>query len=688
MLVMALAGPSMAQPAPHPLSLLDVPFISQSEALCGGAAAAMVLRYWGERGLAAESFAHLVDRSASGIRTTALVNELQTRGWNAVAVAGTSERIATELGRGRPVMTLIEDRARTFHYIVIVGATAEAIVFHDPARAPLRVMGRDEFTRRWNAARRWMAVITPGARGGLNAAAAASPDRAEPAPPATFPSPAMPPAPTTLPNLPTPADPAIPTAIAETPIGSDSCEALLADGIRRAQANDLDAAERSLTSALACPGGAAMRELAGVRVLQQRWADVEALAATAARIQPEDAYTWRLLGTSRFVQNDRIGALEAWNRAGEPKLDLVSVAGLTRTRQRVVERLIDGASQSVFTPAAFALARRRLAELPSAAATAIEYVPVASALVELRATVNERPLAPTDIWSYAAIGGIAAARRDVEFSTGSFSGGGERLTIAWRFWPGRPRIALALDAPAPWGGVWGVQAFSERQPFDRPELSSAERSGGGVHLGNWISPKVRVAMRGGIERWERGGNFGTAGVGLRLLSRDDRFDARLGADVWGGAATFSVAEAAITARSSIDRRGRVLVARGGVSRATRSTPPDLWFGGDTGVTRPTLLRAHPLVAGGRLRVEQLGRQMIHGSAEAQHWWRLSLTRVAAAIFADAARVDGRLPEPGQGDVDIGAGARLAVPGLAGTFRADLAKGLRDGVTRWSFVYEP
>jgi hypothetical protein len=50
-----------AQPA---VRVLDVPFIAQSESLCGGAAAAMVLRYWGERGLTAESFSHLVDASA------------------------------------------------------------------------------------------------------------------------------------------------------------------------------------------------------------------------------------------------------------------------------------------------------------------------------------------------------------------------------------------------------------------------------------------------------------------------------------------------------------------------------------------------------------------------------------------------------------------------------------------------
>jgi hypothetical protein len=86
----SLYGEARAQQPDRPLSILDVPFISQSEALCGGAAAAMVLRYWGERGLDAESFAHLVDRSASGIRTTALVDDLRARGWTAIAVEGTA----------------------------------------------------------------------------------------------------------------------------------------------------------------------------------------------------------------------------------------------------------------------------------------------------------------------------------------------------------------------------------------------------------------------------------------------------------------------------------------------------------------------------------------------------------------------------------------------------------------------
>src|ERR1041384_1988808 len=73
------------------LTLLDVPFISQSELLCGGAAAALVMRYWGERGIDAESFQPLVDRKAGGIRTDALTADLRERRWNAVAIDGSDD---------------------------------------------------------------------------------------------------------------------------------------------------------------------------------------------------------------------------------------------------------------------------------------------------------------------------------------------------------------------------------------------------------------------------------------------------------------------------------------------------------------------------------------------------------------------------------------------------------------------
>ena len=55
---------------------LDVPYVAQSEALCGGAASAMVLRYWGARGIDAEQFAGALNSSRDGIETGALVDAI------------------------------------------------------------------------------------------------------------------------------------------------------------------------------------------------------------------------------------------------------------------------------------------------------------------------------------------------------------------------------------------------------------------------------------------------------------------------------------------------------------------------------------------------------------------------------------------------------------------------------------
>lgn len=643
--LVALAGPVSAQPAPQPLTLLDVPFLSQSEALCGGAAAAMVLRYWGARGLDAESFAHLVDRSAAGIRTDALVGELRSRGWNATGIKGDDGAVEAELERGRPVLALIEDRPGTFHYIVIVARTARAVVFHDPARAPTRVMGGEEFAARWRRAGRWMAVIVPGER------------VATPAPP-------------------TPPGPEV----------AAPCDRLVSDGVARAQAGDLVAAEQALTAALSCPGAAAARELAGVRLLQRRWADVETLAAAAVAIESADAHAWRLLGSSRFLQSDALGALSAWNAVAEPRVDLVSVAGLVRTRQRPVEQLMGVREQEVLTPRVFVRARRRLQQLPSAVSTRLEYVPVPSGLAELKATVNERPLLPSDVWSYAALAAVSTAKREIELPIGSLSGGGERITVAWRFWRDRPRVSAAVEAPAPWGGTWRVRAFTERQPFDSDD-GAARRAGGDLTVGDWVTPLFHVSARGGVDRWDAAGVQAVFGAAAGFRSAGDRVEAILKADLWAGEARFAGVEAALAARSSADRAGTVLAARAGFGTVTAAAPRDLWLAGDTGDTRTPLLRAHPLVEDGRFRTSELARRLVHASLEARHWWPVSAARVGAAVFADAAHGGQRLTGRSRGDVDVGAGVRLAVPGLAGTLRADVARGLRDGATIVSFVYE-
>jgi predicted double-glycine peptidase len=628
-----------------PLQLLDVPFISQSELLCGGAAAAMVLRYWGERGVTAESFAALVDRSASGIRTDTLVADLTRRGWMATAVAGSGSTMRAELAQGRPVLTLIEDRPSTFHYIVVVAAHERGVVFHDPARAPFLVMSAAEFDRRWRAADRWMAVVVPKAEAESRAAQ--------------------------------------PSAISET---SSPCDKVVAEGVRLAQANDLTGAERTLSAAVGCP--AAMRELAGVRVVQKRWPEAADLASAAVEADPGDTYAWKVLATSRFVQNDPLGALAAWNEVGEPRLDLVRFDGLTRTRHRAVEQLVHATAGEVLSPGDFVRARRRLAELPSAASTRLEYVPVPAGLAELRGVVSERPAVPTGRLSFAAMGLSAAATREVRLATGSLVGGGERIEAAWRFWPRRPRVAAGIEAPAPWGGVWNAQAYRERQPFDVVSVVPAEQTGGRVGASDWIAARWRWTVTAGVDEWSAG-THGAAGTTLQFASLDGRIESRAGVDVWSGDDRFATTHVNLSARSSTDLQGIVLMATAGAAAASKSTPMNLWWAGDTGHVRAALLRAHPVLDEGRLRVERLGRIFFHGSLEAQRWWRVTgPVRAAAAGFTDMGQTARRARGTGQGDVDVGVGARLAIAGIPGIFRADLAKGLRDGATAISLVYEP
>ena len=641
-----------AQPAVVPLALLDVPFISQSESLCGGAAAAMVLRYWGERAINADAFAPLVDRSAAGIRTNVLLDDLRGRGWTAIQLDGSGDALARELARGRPPLLLIEDRPGKYHYVVVVGTTDRAMVFHDPARVPFRVMGRDEFDRRWASAGRWMAVVLPDPSG-------------------------------------TRQPPPLPAAV--SPAGS-ACEGLVSRGVEQARANELDAASQTLTSALACGGGAPLRELAGVRLLQKRWPEVSDLASAALAEDPRDDQAWRLLATSRFVQDNRRGALQAWNHVSEPRVDRIAIDGLETTRQPVVERLIGVRPNTVLTPRLLTTARRRLRELPSASSAQLEYVPVGSGLAELRATVSERSLLPFDRMGLATIGFNALFRREIDVSIGPLTGGGDRATIGWRFWPNRERVTAAFTTAAPWGGIWGVDAFTERQPFKQDAFPVARRRGAHVSTALWATHWARLGVRGGVEHWNGLGDFGLVGAGMRLATPDDRIDGRVDLTHWNGsgdAASFGTAEIGGTIRSTTERRGRLWIGRAGAAVASDDTPPDIWFAGDTGRARGVPLRAHPVVDGGRLDPEQIGRRIHYASGEAQQWWFYrNRAEIGAAVFVDTVRADRRLNPDPKLDVDVGIGLRLSAPGFDGLVRIDVAHGLRDGDDAISFVYEP
>jgi hypothetical protein len=650
------AGPAGQGDGPAPrLSLLDVPYLSQSEALCGGAAAAMVLRYWGARAVSPEDFAPLVERVKGGIETTVLARAIRDRGFQALAASGTPAVVQRELADGRPVLALIEDRPGAYHYVVIVGWHERIVALHDPARTPYVLMNPREFERRWSSSGRWMLAIAPDP---------SSSDR--------FRRPAWSPGS----ELDIRAD------------GRSSCDTLIADGVRLAQANDLAAAERLLAgAAYQCPGAAPLRELAGVRLLQRRWPEVRDLAARAVGLDASDAHAWRLLATARYIEGDHAAALDAWNRAGEPRVDLVSVNGLLRTSHRAVERLLNIETGVVLTRGAAEKARRRLGELPAASSARLEYVPKAAGTAEVRAHVLERPVVPRGRLTWAAIGLRTAAARELELPLSSLGRGGERLDVAWRFWPNRPGARVALHAPTAFG-LFSLDVASERQAFASTNLRDAERLVTRARVADWATPAVRWEARGGFARWEGADSFATVGGSARL----ERGRGLVGIDVdgWIGSRGFATGLLHGRWRSTTTRRGFAVDLNGVLESATAATPLDLWPAADTGHARRPLLRAHPVLDDGRLRLDRLGRRLAQATAEAQHWWAAFALPIGAATFVDLARtwrgpaIDGIRGR--SGEVDLGVGFRLALPGARGTFRADLARGLRDGRTVFSIAW--
>src|SRR5712671_616702 len=160
----AAAAPVAEAPreaAQEPVRLLDVPYVPQSEALCGGAALAMVLRYRGEPRVRAEDFARLIAPGEQGIRGDSLVAEVRRRGWSAFPIQATRSDVQNHLARGRPVIALVDAGSSVAHYVVLLAWANGGVILHDPAVAPFRAEREEEFTRAWSAAGRWALLALP-----------------------------------------------------------------------------------------------------------------------------------------------------------------------------------------------------------------------------------------------------------------------------------------------------------------------------------------------------------------------------------------------------------------------------------------------------------------------------------------------------------------------------------------------
>jgi len=655
--------------------LLDVPYLPQTEALCGGAAVAMVLRYWGERQVFPEDFAALVDRSASGIRTDVLTSEVSRRGWQALLFnpgpGPRGEWIREQVDRGRPIIALIEMRPGRYHYVVIVAWTIDHVIVHDPARAPFTVLSRAEFDRAWTAAGDWALLLLPSEGRQLERPAESNP-----------------------------------MAARDVSSRADPCGDLVREMIGLARTGDIAGAEAGLLAALRlCPDySAAWRELAGVRFLQSRWAEAGTLAEHAALLDSTDEQGWDLLATSRFLNDEPDAALDAWNRISRPSVDLVRVEGARRTRHPVVAALVNLPPRTLLTSERHHRAERRLSELPSAAVTRVHYRPIRGGLVEVEAAIVERPTVPRGVVPIVAAAARAWLLRELRLDVSAPTGSGELWTAEWRWWEARPRLAFALAVPAPLGlpGVVKIDGAWERQSYATPiavehsgktAIRVDDRRRAALSLADWATSSLRWRLGVALDRWADD-SYGSIDAALDVRRSGDRVSISVDTAMWmptGSGRRFFRGGVSSAWRSTPGVSKPAWLVSANLTATSAAAPYDLWSGAGTGHARGPLLRAHPLLDQGVVNGDVFGRWLSQGTVEYQH---PILSGSAGAIriagFADTARawrlIGGERSSPLH--TDIGAGVRVVLPGSGGTMRVDVARGLRDGRVVLSTGWQP
>ena len=642
---------------------LEVPFLPQTEALCGGAAVSMVFRYWGDRHAGAEQFAELVDRRAGGIADDILIDAVTERGWPALRLAGSLDTLQEQLEARRPPIILVADGRTRYHYVVVTGMDDGNVVVHDPAWGPSRRIPKAELLRTWKPSNYWMLVILPSPSLGTAIAAAPSVESASPL---------------------------------------SACDALVTTAVAGADPGSLSATAARLEDARRqCLGSAApLRELAGIRFAERRWAEATALAGHAVARDETDVYAWDVLGSSLFVQNDVPGALRAWNRIDKPRIDLVRIDGLKHARYQTIADVLGLTSNAVLTEKRFRLAERRLQSLPDRGSSRITVRPAADGYAAVDVVLAERSGGPRSKFEWAAAATRAAVDREVGVALPGFTGQGEIWQASWSWWKNRPRAAFSFSAPRTGflPGVWRVDAGWDEQTYRlsderaRPSSLKQSRSHGGIAFGDWIAPDVRYSITARFDAWSdiatsRSVSFG-GGIERRWLS--DRLTAALDMAAGlpfghaDGVRPFQTMAVRSSFRSSSQSDDWLFISGARMDRVSDAAPLALWPGAGDGHGRPTLLRAHSLLDDGILDAtnrSSFGRTLISASAEMQRWIPSSMpVRVGAAAFVDSARAARRLgpAADASAQIDVGVGLRVRIPGADGALRIDVAHGVRDG----------
>lgn len=618
-------SPEGQVPAPDlsQASTIDVPFVAQGPLLCGGAAAAMLERFWGARGVYGEDFRHLVRADEGGIRASELSAAIRERGYETTSVTSGPDAALGALASGIPPILLLESGVTRLHYVVLVGLEGDDAWIHDPNFGPHRRLSRGQLLEQWSASGYWSLLVTPG---GAGTEGQGGEQRA-----------------------------------VQRGVGGRAADAgnpEIAEAMARLRGGDPSGARAAVRPLVDGHGPAS---ILGRRILATGWfLEGEAIKALAE---------WNMLGepvidlvriegaeaTRHHVTADRISlkhreVLTPWSLALAGRR--LSQLPATQASRLTYRPLPDGTVEVV----ASVLERPRV---PGAAALVAQG---ARAAVNRRAGVEIGPLmAAGDRWRVS--GSWEAAQRYVTASVSTPA-------------PPFPGIATV-------GVEWRRERFADGTAGDAGVVTE-RRYRGWLGLEEWIHPRVRLGASLALESWhvpawggdpdpERPTRLGNGGARVLWTTPDDASWVAVEGDVWTGAAP-SFGRASVQAGATLPQGARrEWLLRGGGTFASRTAPRTLWPGAGTDRIRGALLRAHDLVDDGVIQGSAFGRELVHGTVEHRLFRSAGPLRAGVAVFADAAHVWSR---PGAADprgfLDVGAGLFVTVGSQEGA--VSLARG--------------
>lgn len=467
-----------------------------------------------------------------------------------------------------------------------------------------------------------------------------------------------------------------------------------------------------------------LAELAALQFQQGRYEEAAVLADRYVELAPESGWGWNLLGASRYLAGQSVGALEAWNRLDRPRVDAVDWG---RTEPEAVRRLrpfIGLPEGGVLTPEELVRSRRLLEDLPALARSGIAYGPTGEGRVRIRVSADPGPRAPLSLHTVPAHlaralrGGVrlassgALGRLDHWELAGETEGSLDLLRVAvalplgsgggihrWKISGTRGEFQVSREGGPEYVGRRGVRWEYQRRDLswirigtllgmDDRVATGMSLVAGGVVAMDILEPREGVS-RGSV-RWQMETHHPVGSGGTSL---DPRRFARVAVHAqvrWpfgstGGSSGGPSGGPPGLPTWEVD-------ARGGVDAISEHAPPDLRprFGADRSANR--LLRAHSAVdSEGVVRNLLPGTGWLSGGVEVRRWGSGPIGGlVGAAVFADGATrlAHGRhsTPRARQGRIDAGAGLRLRLPGTGGHLRLDWATSLHGGGSRFSAAW--